>query len=406
MLSPLIMTQVHSKALKRSLKVDRILGHYRGNRPGPVLVFFGGIHGNEPAGVFALHRVFEFLNTQAPDFAGEIIGITGNLSALEKGVRFQRVDLNREWTHSNLDLIDQSEPDNILADQLELLEINDILKELTHKRKGPFYFFDLHTTSSETIPFLTVNDSLLNREFTDQYPAPIILGIEEYLDGPLLSYVNELGYVAFGFEGGQHDELASIGNHQAFIYLSMVFSGALKKEQIRYAKYYHTLAKHNKKLQSVFEIIHRHKVECNDGFKMLAGFTNFQPIHKGQHLADCPAGPIKAPRDGRIFMPLYQGKGDDGYFIIRHIPHIFLTLSAWARHIKMDRLLPMLPGVEWANGNKDELVVDLKTARFLARPLLHLMGYRSKKLDETHLRAKNREAASKRADYLDSPWMN
>lgn len=400
------MTQVHSKALKRSLKVDRILGHYRGSKPGPVLAFFGGIHGNEPAGVFALHRVFEFLNTEAPEFAGEIIGITGNLSALELGVRFQKVDLNREWTYPNLAQIDQADPEKIYADQQELLAINQLLKDLTETRQGPFYFFDLHTTSSETIPFLTVNDSLLNREFTNQYPAPIILGIEEYLEGPLLSYVNELGYVAFGFEGGQHDDLASIANHQAFVYLSMVFTGALRKDQIRYQKYYHTLAKHNKKLQSVFEIIHRHQVKCNDDFEMLPGFTNFQHIYKGQHLANCPNGPIQSPKDGMIFMPLYQGKGDDGYFIIRHIPSVFLTLSAWARNIRMDRLLPLLPGVEWANGSKDELVVDLKTARFLAKPLLHLMGYRSKKMDATHLRAKNREAASRTSDYLSSPWMN
>ena len=35
-------------------------------------------------------------------------------------------------------------------------------------------------------------------------------GIEEYLNGPLLSYINELGYVAFGFEGGQHDDISAI----------------------------------------------------------------------------------------------------------------------------------------------------------------------------------------------------
>ncbi|PQB04161.1 hypothetical protein BST85_04020 [Aureitalea marina] len=400
------MTQVHSKALKRSVTVDRILGHYRGSKPGPVLVFFGGIHGNEPAGVFALHRVFEFLNSTAPEFAGEIIAITGNLSALQLGVRYQRVDLNREWTRSNLEKIDQSAPNDLLEDQQELMEINQILQKLTLSRKGPFYFFDLHTTSSETIPFLTVNDSLLIREFTYQYPAPIILGIEEYLDGPLLSYVNELGYVAFGFEGGQHDELASIANRQAFIYLSMVFTGAIDKANINYKKYHHTLAKHNRRLRSICEIIHRHLVTCRNDFEMLPGFTNFQPIHKGQHLANCPSGPINDPKDGKIFMPLYQGKGDDGYFIIRPVPKLFMTLSAWARHIRMDRFLPLLPGVEWANGNKDELVVDLKTARFLARPLLHLMGYRSKWMDETHLRAKNREAASRTEEYLSSPWMN
>ena len=39
---------------------------------------------------------------------------------------------------------------------------------------------------------------------------PIVLGIEEYLQGPLLSYINTLGYVSLGFESGQHDNKQAI----------------------------------------------------------------------------------------------------------------------------------------------------------------------------------------------------
>ena len=50
------MTTVHSKALNQSIQVDRIIGHVDGKKPGPTLIFFGGIHGNEPSGVFALQQ--------------------------------------------------------------------------------------------------------------------------------------------------------------------------------------------------------------------------------------------------------------------------------------------------------------------------------------------------------------
>ena len=40
------------------LKAERIIGHVSGKETGPTLVFFGGIHGNEPSGVDALEHVF------------------------------------------------------------------------------------------------------------------------------------------------------------------------------------------------------------------------------------------------------------------------------------------------------------------------------------------------------------
>jgi len=58
------------------------------------------------------------------------------------------------------------------------------------------------------------------------------LGIEEFLEGPLLSYINELGYLAIGFEAGQNDRLASFENHKAFIYLSMLHSGFIDRTSL------------------------------------------------------------------------------------------------------------------------------------------------------------------------------
>ena len=39
--------------------VDRVLGRVRGARSGPTLLCVGGMHGNEPAGVYALQSVLE-----------------------------------------------------------------------------------------------------------------------------------------------------------------------------------------------------------------------------------------------------------------------------------------------------------------------------------------------------------
>ena len=108
----------------------------------------------------------------------------------------------------------------------------------------------------------------------------------------------------------------------------------------------------------------------------------------------------------QIFMPLYQGKGNDGFFEIRSVPKVFLNLSAVLRTVRFDKLLPILPGVTWSNKKKEKLIVNLKVARFFSKQFFHLLGYRAKQIDKTHLRMKNREAASRNSDYKKAPWMS
>ena len=194
----------------------RTLGAIQGAQKGPTLIFVGGIHGNEPSGVRALVSVLQELNECIPYFRGNLIALAGNLKALQENVRYLDVDLNRQFTKEIIDRLKNKEA-SLFQEDTEQLDLLHEIETILVSEEGPFYFFDLHTTSSKTLPFLTVNDSLLNRKFTQQYPLPIVLGIEEYLEGPLLSYINKLGYVAFGFEGGQHKSPEAFKNHKKFI---------------------------------------------------------------------------------------------------------------------------------------------------------------------------------------------
>jgi hypothetical protein len=85
--------------------------------------------------------------------------------------------------------------------------------------------------------------------------------------------------------------------------------------------------------------------------------------------------------------------------MIRRIPKIFLNLSKVLRKIHFDSILPILPGVNWVSPKKNELIVNLKIARFFTKKFLHLLGYRSRRVDKIHLRVKNREAASRNDEY-------
>ncbi|PHS68348.1 MAG: aspartoacylase [Flavobacterium sp.] len=399
------MTKVFSKALNKTIEVSRIIGEIKGTQPGPTLIFTAGIHGNEPSGIFALHKVINEIKEKNIPIKGNIYAISGNLTALENGSRYINQDLNRMWTSERMQQIKSGNIEKVGEDTIQQLNIYNVINNILTTEEGPFYFMDLHTTSSETIPFLTVNDSLINRKFTEQYPVPLILGIEEYLDGPLLSYINELGYVAFGFEGGQHDSHSSIENHIAFIYQSLVFTEAVSKEEIDFQCYYDLLAKTSFDSRNIYEIYYHYRIKEDENFTMKPGFLNFQRINKGQELADSDGETITAKKQGRILMPQYQSQGDDGYFSIRKIPQVFLNLSSFFRKLRFDKLLPIMPGVSWRSDKKDTLIVNRKIAWLFAKQFFHLMGYRSKKLDKTHLIIKNREAASRKNEYGTVMWL-
>jgi hypothetical protein len=231
----------------------------------------------------------------------------------------------------------------------------------------PFYFIDLHTVSSSSSPFIVINDMLINRELAEKMPVPIILGVEEYVDGTMLNQVNRLGHVAIGFEAGRHDDPLSVDRHESFIWLILHHTDCLS-DQGNIRKTFHTSRIKSKFQHRFFELKFRYRVRFEGAFRMLPGYKNFQEIDRAEWLASSLKGKIEAPRKGRIFMPLYQSKGKDGFFIIRQVSGFALWLSAFLRKINFEAILTVLPGVR-RNPEK-----SLSTDR--QRKSSPLLGYR------------------------------
>ena len=398
-----MITSVFSKALEEHISVSRIIAKIEGQQSGPTVVFFGGLHGNEAAGVFALQKTLQQLDRTK--VKGNVVAISGNLKALQAGQRFIKEDLNRLWTADILKALNGKT--QLTNEQIELFEIYSILKEILDTYKPPFYFIDLHTTSSKTLPFITINDSLINRKFSQQFPVPIVLGIEEYLTGPLLSYINKLGYVSLGFESGQHDDINAIKNACAFIKLALVSARVVDDKEFKDLEQEYTQLKNQAKcVKDVLEVIHLHRILNGADFKMEPGFKSFQSVKKGESLAMHDGQKITAPKSAKLFMPLYQKRGKEGFFLIRRIHPFFLKLSAVLRNIKADNLLVLLPGVSWLDKKKGVLQVNLKVAKFMVKPIFHLLGYRNRILDDTHIILYNRERVSKTETYKNVGWLN
>lgn len=357
--------------------VDRFICNYKGSPDQPLIIFICGIHGNEPMSIFAMQQVYEEIQSNNIPINGNLVAISGNTRALKVSERFIDYDLNRVWTATNVkSILTENALEN---EKKEMREIWAILKELLDSRsQEDCVIFDLHTTSSPSVPFITINDTISNRNIAKKHPVATVFGIEEFLEGPLLSYMNELGFNAIGFEGGQHDEEAALLNHKAFIWLSLANEGLIDPLLVQVKEAKKRLLNASPDAYKFFEITHRHEVSKDDQFKMYPGFKNFQPIDKGVKLAQSNGEEIISEWNDRIFMPLYQKKGDDGFFIIRRIPSFFLWLSKILRSYNFEKLLLILPGVSVYDGKKHVLSVNNRVARLLRNEIFHLFGFRQK----------------------------
>ena len=359
------------------IEVPRVLGRLEGRKPGPTLILVAGLHGNEPAGVLALQRLFATLAADPRGLdRGRAVALAGNLKALAARRRYLVHDLNRYWDRARVARLRRSaEP---LTDEDE--ELRDLDREIERARRaadGTVYLLDLHTTSGPRLPFATLDDNLPNRELALEFPVPVVLGLEEELADTLTTYVETLGMVTAGFEAGQHDDPESIERAEAAIWIALEACHLVRRgSREEAARARRDLARAAGSLPHVVEVRHRHPVSTGDWFRMDPGWANFQPVARGQSLAVDRNGPITAPFDGMMLMPLYQDQGADGFFVVQRVRPFWLRLSAAVRHLRVDRLLPLLPGVERDLRHADAFVVDRHTARWLARQLFHLLGYR------------------------------
>ncbi|WP_350284872.1 succinylglutamate desuccinylase/aspartoacylase family protein [uncultured Croceitalea sp.] len=393
------MPQVYSDPIIIEHTVNRVIDHLKGGDNGPTLVFFAGIHGNEPAGVLALQQVFENLREKRFKISGNIYGLAGNLNALQKQIRYQDEDLNRIWNSEKLQKVNESVTADLHSEEREMLWLYEQLLTILNNSAPPFYFIDLHTTSSETLPFIVMNDSMLNRRFVMNYPLPKVLGIEEYLHGALLSFINEMGYVSFGFESGQHDEPSAVSNNIDFIHYTLLLTSSVQANK-RWSKQVRgKVHKMSGIASSFFEITYEHRLTASDEFEMSPGFVNFQKVQKGVKVATYNADAIVAEKTTQIFMPLYQTQGSEGFYYIQPIPKFFLWLSKYLRKVKLDNLLTKLPGVQWQDQTKRALVLDTRIAKYISKSIFHLLGYRVRQVDASHLVLRSREAASRENEY-------
>jgi succinylglutamate desuccinylase len=295
----------------------------------PVLVIFAGVHGNEPSGWIALGKVRQKIAQQNIALQGSFYGIAGNLSAIQTGVRYCDEDLNRVFLAERIEKV-RSEATNLNNEEQEMREILQITDWISQNSTGEIYFVDCHTTSSESIPYISLNEGYHESYlFAKGIAATSIMGVEREIKGCLPEWFNKAGWHGFTFEAGQHLAQSSVESQEAIIWQGLFHAGCLSEQeypelldwshQILYA--------HGDYHDTFYSVVSSYRIRSGEEFIMKPGYVNLQKIHRGEVLATSNGEPVISPANAHILMPLYQKQGNFGFFIAEEVDEEYLEFK-------------------------------------------------------------------------------
>ncbi len=307
---------------------ERIIGRYEGEERGPLLICFGAMHGNEPAGKKALELMFKMLEVEPItnehfSYKGKLVGMVGNIQAFAQKKRYLRKDLNRQFKEDQIEQLLLRDESELQDEDLELVQIiRAVRKEIELYKPEKLYILDLHTTSSVDGIFCITTEDKESIDIAVGLHAPVIKGFLKGIQGTTLHYFKEenmgVPTVAMTFESGQHDEPLSVNRAIAAITNCMRIIGSVRDSDVE-NRHNQLLIEFCKNLPKVAELIERHDITEADQFKMRPHFQNFQRLKAGQEIADDINGPVAVDKDCLLLMPLYQKQGEEGFFLIKEV---------------------------------------------------------------------------------------
>lgn len=298
--------------------MDRVIGRIESG-DGPLLIVVGGVHGSEPAGVRASERLLGKLEAGGLALKGTLLCLRGNIHALKKGVRYIGRDLNRMWDRATVEgVMRESHAPGFAVEFEEMRGLASAIHTAMEQASGEVFLFDMHSTSSETIPFFWLLPSG-DRKLITHFGLPTVHDPQMTVSGTMAQYYAEQGARVLLAEGGQHNDPATVDHCEAMLWITLARTGLLDAQEAAEPLQYSQdlLQKVSAEAGGNFNIVYHHKIKTEDEFVMRPGYASFQPVDEGELLAKDARGEVRAPCAGRILMPLYKPPCDDGFLIVQ-----------------------------------------------------------------------------------------
>jgi succinylglutamate desuccinylase len=304
---------------------QRQIGNYSEGHPGPLVFVIAAMHGNEWAGIRAsrlLLKMLEVEHVTNPDFKfrGKLIAIVGNLAAASLHTRFIDADLNRIWQMDRIAALLQGESTPEMHEEKEMMAFLQLMtEEIRQAKPEKIVIIDLHTTSAKGGIFAVPSESHGSLELARSIHAPVVKGMIGQIQGAALQYFDAFQWqfpaAAISFEAGEHNDPEAVYVAIAAVVNLLRNSGSIAEEDVE-NRHLTLLANQSAKLPKVSTLKFIYKVQQPGNFRMLPGYVNFQEVKKNELLAYDGDVPVHCPFDARILMPLYQKKGNDGFFLV------------------------------------------------------------------------------------------
>ena len=307
-------------------KDARLIGTYSEGIEGPLIFVVAGMHGNEKAGIKAAEWLLKMLEVEhitRPHFSfrGTLVALIGNVAACRQGVRYVERDLNRIWIPTRIKALMDGHSAPYCHEESEMV---DLIKEMTTYLSLTDYtqiiVVDLHTTSAKGGIFAVPSESHQSLQLALQLHAPVVTGLIAGIKGAALQYFDALSWgkpaAAISFEAGEHQDPQSVYIAIAALIHILRYTGCIKPEDVE-SRHLQILEDSSRGLPVLSTLNYIHKIDSPDQFEMQPGFYNFQPIKKNTLLATHMDKPIYCPYDAYLLMPLYQKKGQDGFFLVQ-----------------------------------------------------------------------------------------
>lgn len=300
---------------KKTEPDDRVIAKYCNGRKGPVLIVTADTLGGELSGVEALIRVLDILKKKNLRLKGEVVGLTGNIGSPKKAF----LDLEEAQTFSQaLESLYNNEETQGYNEANEFVDLIEEFEKTQLNKPTASFYLDLKTCPSIPSPYICVNRDRKNLEFAGAFPFPKVVGLDDFVTDHMGFYLKAKAYTGLTFKTGLYGPYATAEIQEAVIWLALIQSGCLKKEDVPHLDFYlENLAKRFGNGEAVtYHVTYRYGIQEDEFFRMVPGFNNFKRINKGEILAYSDGGEILSEWDARIFMPQYHTQGQSGFFIV------------------------------------------------------------------------------------------
>jgi uncharacterized protein len=267
-------------------KFERISGavSIRADSDGPKVLIFGGVHGDEISGVYAIEKLlFDFMTNTYVISNGSVVLVRANEKALGLGVRYLDSDLNRMF---------KDQYDSAARKGTYEFERAQELKTLLTDCE---YFLDLHSAPIAQDPFV-----IAERQHTDFFTglgiARFITGWAKFsggsIGGDAENYANMNGGIGATLESGSHVASNAIKvAYEASLSMLSLLGMVLPTTQIK------------KVSPEIFEI-YSVQLKQADDFRYEGEVTNFQFLPKGASYAVQGGSSLRVSEDSYLLIPM------------------------------------------------------------------------------------------------------